>query len=140
MFYKPLLYPLLIQVGLTFLVWIRMYQVRLSEITQKNIEPNSLATRNDSARQLTNTAAADNFSNQFEMPVLFYVAVLLALTLLLQDFLLVVLAWMFVITRVVHAVIHTTYNNVNHRFLVYLMGSFTVFAMWARLAWYLVLQ
>ena len=42
MFYKPLLYPLLIQVGLTFLVWLRMYQTRLAEIQARQIDPNEL--------------------------------------------------------------------------------------------------
>ena len=140
MFYKPLLYPLLIQVGLTFLVWFRMYQVRLAEIQDNKIEPNELATRKDSRRLLQNTAAADNFSNQFEMPVLFYVAIMLALTLMLQDPVLVFLAWMFVALRVVHTVIHTTYNNVMHRFLVYVLGSFAVMCMWIRLGWYVVSQ
>lgn len=140
MFYKPLLYPLLIQVALTCLVWFRMYQVRLREIQRKRIEPGELATRRQRRQLLEDTAAADNFSNQFEMPVLFYIAILLALTLMLQDPLLVILSWMFVATRVVHAAIHVSYNNVMHRFLVYVAGSFAVIGMWVRLGWYVISQ
>ena len=140
MFYKPLLYPLLIQVGLTFLVWLRMYQTRLAEIQARQIDPNELATRRDSRRLLNNTAAADNFSNQFELPVLFYLAIMLALTLMLQDRVIVFLAWVFVMLRVAHAIIHLSYNNVTHRFLVYVSGSLAVMGMWVRLGWYVIAQ
>jgi hypothetical protein len=138
MFYEPLLYPLIIQVALTFIVWFRMYQVRLREIQHKRIEPNELATRKDSRRLLENTAAADNFSNQFELPVLFYVAILLALNLMLQDGVLVFLAWLFVAARVTHSLIHLTYNDVMHRFLVYVLGSLALMGMWVRLGWYVI--
>jgi len=140
MFYKPLLYPLLIQVGLTFLVWLRMYQTRLAEIQATQIDPNELATRRDSRRLLNNTAAADNFSNQFELPVLFYLAIMLALTLMLQDRVIVFLAWVFVILRVAHAIIHLSYNNVTHRFLVYVAGGLAVIGMWVRLGFYVISQ
>ena len=140
MFYKPLLYPLLIQVGLTFLVWLRMYQSRLAEIQSRQIDPNELATRRDSSRLLSNTAAADNFSNQFELPVLFYLAIMLALTLMLQDRVIVFLAWVFVILRVAHAIIHLSYNNVTHRFLVYVAGGLAVIGIWVRLGFYVISQ
>ena len=140
MFYKPLLYPLLIQVGLTFLVWLRMYQTRLAEIQARQIDPNELATRRDSRRLLNNTAAADNFSNQFELPVLFYLAIMLALTLMLQDRVIVFLAWVFVILRVAHAIIHLSYNNVTHRFLVYVAGGLAVIGIWVRLGFYVISQ
>lgn len=141
MFYKPLLYPLLLQVGLTFLVWFRMYQVRLREINQKRIDPQALATREQARKLLTASAAvADNFANQFEMPVLFYAANLLALTLLLQDPVIVAFSWMFVILRAAHSFIHTTYNNVMHRFIAYLVSSLALLGIWARLAWYIIGQ
>lgn len=136
MFYKPLLYPLIIQVALTFLVWFRMYQTRLAEIRQKKIDPLEFRRRVDAQRLLHNTAAADNFANQFEMPVLFYVAVVLSLALMLHDTVIVTLSWMFVGLRVIHSAIHISYNKATHRFVVYLMSSITLLALWARLAWY----
>ena len=141
MFYKPLLYPLLIQVALTFVVWARMYQTRLAEMKKKRIDPQSVATRAAGRAVLTHSAAAtDNFANQFEMPVLFYLAVILALTLMLQDPVIVVLAWGFVLLRVVHAVVHLTYNQVVHRFTAYILSSIALLGIWVRLGWYIVGQ
>lgn len=139
MFYKPLLFPLLLQVALTFLVLIRMYQLRFAEIRRRRIAPQDLATRQSARGLLTDSAAAaDNFVNQFEMPVLFYVAMLLALTLMLQDPVIVVLAWMFVLLRAAHSLIHTTYNNVVHRFTAYILSSIALLGIWVRLGWYII--
>jgi hypothetical protein len=139
MFYKPLLFPLLIQVALTFLVLIRMYRLRFAEMRRKQIAPQDLATRQSARGLLTDSgAAADNLVNQFEMPVLFYVAILLALTLMLQDPVIVVLAWLFVLLRAAHSLIHTTYNNVVHRFTAYILSTIALLGIWVRLAWYII--
>ena len=135
MYYKPLLLPLFIQVFLTFAVWLRMYQTRISEIMERKLDPQDLATRASGSAVLTRSrASADNLVNQFEMPVLFYLAVVLALMLLIQDPVLAALAWVFVALRIVHAVIHTTYNAVMHRFWVYIGSCVALFLMWVRLA------
>ena len=80
MFYKPLLLPLLAQVGLTVVVGIWLYIVRLDEIRRKRIHPNKLTIRSEARNRLVDSAAAsDNLQNLFEMPVLFFTALLLAM-------------------------------------------------------------
>lgn len=39
-------------------------------------------------------------------------------------------AWLYVGCRVVHAIIHTTYNNVVHRMLIFQLGSFILLIIW----------
>jgi hypothetical protein len=134
MFYQPILLPMLAQVGLTFLVWIYLYVTRLAEMGRKDIDPQRLASRSAGQALLTESAGpADNFRNLFEMPVLFFLAVLLALVLLIQDDLLVQLAWAFVALRAVHSLIHCTYNRVLHRFVAYAASSLVLLLMWVRL-------
>ena len=141
MFYKPLLIPLLALVFLTFLVWVYMYVTRLGEIKRKSIDPQSLDTRTHSQALLTESSAqADNLKNLFELPVLFYVAVLLALVLMLQDQLLVQLAWSYVALRYVHSLVHCTYNRVMHRFIVYAVSCLLLMLIWARLAAYVLMH
>jgi hypothetical protein len=136
MYFKPLLLPLLAQVVLTFLVMISMYRTRVAEMKSKQIHPQQIKTRSKSKALLTNSAsAADNFSNLFELPVLFYTAILLTLMLMVQDSILVILAWTFVATRYLHSFIHVTYNHVMHRFSVFLFGAFVLLAFWVRLGW-----
>ena len=134
MYYKPLFIPLLIQVALTFGVWLRMYTTRISERRAKGISPQKVATRAEGRNVLIDSAAcADNFKNQFEMPVLFYLCIVMALILMWQDPLLVFLSWLFVTLRVVHSIIHTTYNNVLHRFWAYVFSCFALMCMWIRM-------
>jgi hypothetical protein len=134
MFYQPILLPMLAQVGLTFLVWIYLYVTRLAEMGRKDIDPQRLASRSAGQALLTELAGpASNFRNLFEMPVLFFLAVVLALVLLIQDDLLVQLAWAFVALRAVHSLIHCTYNRVLHRFVAYAASSLVLLLMWVRL-------
>ena len=116
-----------------------MYYLRLTEIRSANIDPQDLSTRDRKQNVLVRSAASsDNLMNQFEMPVLFYAAVLLALILMWQDPLLVVFCWAFVTARLVHALIHTTYNAVVHRFVAYALSSVFLAAIWVRLGWYIL--
>ena len=139
MFYKPLLIPLLVQVFLTFAVWAYMYIGRFSEMSRKKTDPQDLATRAQVPQKLPDSAAsADNLKNLFELPILFYTAILLALTLMIQDALLVQLAWVFVVLRIIHSLIHCSYNRVIHRFVSYLGSCIVLFLIWARLAQYIL--
>ena len=136
MYFKPLLLPLLAQVALTFIVMTSMYQTRVAEMKTKRIHPQRVKTRVKSKHLLTDSApASDNFSNLFELPVLFYTAILLTLILMVQDSILVILAWNFVISRYLHSLIHVTYNRVIHRFYMFLLSSFFLLAYWVRLGW-----
>jgi hypothetical protein len=136
MYFKPLLLPLLAQVALTFIVMISMYRGRVAEMKSKRIHPQRIKTREKSKRFLTDSApSSDNFSNLFELPVLFYTAILLTLILMVQDSILVTLAWTFVLTRYLHSFIHVTYNKVMHRFFVFLLSTFVLLAYWVRLGW-----
>jgi hypothetical protein len=74
------------------------------------------------------------FNNQFQLPVLFYVAMIVALVTRQADILFVVLAWLFVALRVVHAGIHVTHNRVMRRGLVFGLGGLVLMVMWIALA------
>jgi len=139
MYFKPLLLPLLAQVALTFIVMTTMYRTRVAEMKAKQIHPQKISTRSKSRELLTDSAsAADNFSNLFETPVLFYTAILTTLILMVQDNILVTLAWAYVASRYVHSFIHVTYNRVMHRFTAFIFSSFVLFAFWVRLGWIII--
>lgn len=141
MFFKPLLVPLLALVLLTFIVWVYMYITRLREIRDKSIHPQSLDTRAHGKALLTDSVApADNLQNLFELPVLFYAAVLLTLVLMIQDQIMVGAAWAYVALRYVHSLVHCTYNRVMHRFTVYVASCLVLAVIWARLATYILIH
>ena len=139
MFFKPIILPMLALVALTFTVWIYMYITRIGEMQRKKISAQKLDTRANAQGLLTESAVvADNLKNLFEMPVLFYAALLLSMVLMIQDPLLVQLAWGFVALRIAHSLVHCTYNRVMHRFLAYATSSLLLMLIWARLAGYIL--
>ena len=76
--------------------------------------------------------ASNAFDNQFQLPVLFYVACLIAIgfgATLLE----VLLALAFVVTRYVHAVIHVSSNDVPRRFFAYFAGLLVLCLFWVDL-------
>jgi hypothetical protein len=74
---------------------------------------------------------AYSFSNQFELPVLFYVLTILALVTKLADLIFVVLAWIFVLFRILHACVHVTSNNVRIRGPLFGVSAIVLMIMWA---------
>jgi hypothetical protein len=70
------------------------------------------------------------FSNQFELPVLFYVLTILAMATRHADLLFVVMAWVFVLSRVAQAWVHVTGNNVPLRGAFYGVGALVLLVMW----------
>jgi hypothetical protein len=81
---------------------------------------------------------ANAFDNQFQLPLLFYVACGIALYFG-PDWIAVALAWLFVLTRIAHAVIFATRNRVGPRFLTYTAGYAALCLLWLDLAIRLIL-
>ena len=139
MYFKPLLIPLLAQVALTFIMMGIMYRQRVNEFKSKRIHPQRAKTRSSSHGLLPDSeSSANNYSNLFESPVLFYTAILLTLMLMVQDSILVSLSWIYVASRYAHSFIQVTYNRVMHRFSVFLFSSFILLAIWVRLGWIII--
>ena len=128
-----MIYPVLAMVLLTFIVWLRMYHVRISEVRRGDLKIEELTPFN---RQLPPRfiTSGDNFRNLFEMPVLFYLAAVVSIVTRNVDPTLVALAWVFVGLRYAHSFIHITYNRILHRFAVYVLSSVVLWILWAVLA------
>ena len=135
---KLLILAIVLQVLLTLgiLVWMsveRVPRVMRGEIAIKDIAVDRAAYPLQ-ARLLSN-----NFDNQFQLPVLFYVAGLLALWSGGAGWVEVILAWLFVALRYIHAAIHVTTNRVHRRFTVYSAGLVVLALMWLWLVLRLVI-
>ena len=127
--------PALAIVALTFIVSMRMLFLRLGEMKRERIHPQAVATRAQLTAKVRDSRAADNFANLFELPVLFYLAlVVAALSGLVNDVTLGI-SWAFVALRVAHSSIQCSYNRVMHRFVVFLLGVACLMALWGWLAY-----
>src|SRR5215208_5037201 len=136
---KLILLPALIHVALIFFLVIatgrgrvlavRKGEVRLSEIALDGSRwPDQLRKR------------ANNYQNQFELPVLFYVLIALLIATRLVDPVQIIFAWLFLLSRLAHSYIHTGKNILLDRFYAFLASVLTVMTMWIWFAVRLFLQ
>lgn len=125
---QMILLPLFVQVALTFAVLFALGAVRGRAIREKTVGRE--AVYDDTVFPPQARQAANNFRNQFEVPVLFYVLTALALFTRKADIVFVVLAWVFVLSRVVHAYVHCTSNDIRLRFPAYAVGVVALLLMW----------
>jgi hypothetical protein len=71
-----------------------------------------------------------NYMNLLELPMLFYVASLMLYVTGRVDGPALGMAWLYVGLRIVHSIIHLTYNNVMHRLAPFVLSNLVLMAYW----------
>lgn len=130
----PILIPMLTLVLWSFVMLAWLYVVRIPAIARLKIKFDPLRPAGELLRQLPPQAQwkADNYNHLMEQPTLFY-AVCLALAVLGQGWgLNEILAWAYVVLRIVHSLIQATVNIVGRRFAVFTVASLVLLAMTVR--------
>ncbi|NKB34577.1 MAG: hypothetical protein GKR91_15905 [Pseudomonadales bacterium] len=125
-----MIYPMFVLVLLTFSILLLTLRVRIRSVQKGDIALNYFALMDGSEVPDIVTKTTRQVSNLFEVPVLFYVAGVLYLSLEVSSTLPVTFAWAFVAARFLHSCIHLTYNNVLHRVVAFGLGNLAVLAMW----------
>ena len=130
---QMVLLPVFVQVGLVFALLFGMATARTRSLQSGETRIRDIALRQPNWPERA-TAIGNCFANQFEVPVLFYVLIALALPLRHADLIIVMLSWVFVVTRFAHAGIFVTSNDVRTRSLAWFAGVLVLFAMWVYFA------
>ncbi len=126
---QMVLLPVFVQVALTFALMTWMASVRTASIKRGEIKIRDIALRQP-AWSAKATQISNCYDSQFQIPLLFYVLVILAWTTKQADLIFVVMAWIFVLSRLAHAYIHTTSNHVPTRFNIFAVGVIVLLLMW----------
>ena len=133
---SAIFFPVLVQAVLSLMLLpvlgvrrARSMREHRQQITDKDVELGRNAWTGEA------TKAANNYRNQFELPVLFFAVVAFALILKQADPLMIGLAWAFAATRLVHAAIHVGPNVVRWRALAFIVGAAVLLTMWLVLGW-----
>ena len=129
MSFMEVLLPVFVQVILTLVVAFVLAFKRVSALRTGEMRGKKIALREPNWPDHTRQYEC-NYMNQFELPVLFYVLMILLLITRKADFILMTLAWIFVVLRIAHAYVHVTSNNVNLRGPLFGMGLFVLAIMW----------
>ena len=126
---QSVLLPLFVQVGLTFALLIWMVGLRRQTLVSGETRIRDIAL-GEPNWPVGATQIGNCYSNQFELPVLFYVLIALALPLRHADLFIVLMSWVFVITRFVHAGVFVTSNDLGRRSIAWLAGVLVLLVMW----------
>jgi hypothetical protein len=126
---QMILAPLFVLVLMTFVLGFLLAGLRAPALTRGEIRPEQVSLRepNWPARALQ---VGYSFQNQFEVPMLFYVLTILAIITRHADVLFVIMAWIFVLSRLAHAYVHCTSNNLRARGGFFGAGAVVLALMW----------
>jgi hypothetical protein len=126
---QEVLLPLFAEVILTFALLFWLAPLRTRDFSTGVTRPENISLRepNWSKRSLQ---VGYSYSNQFELPVLFYVLTILAWVTRHADLVFVVLAWIFVIFRYLQAYVHVTSNRVRLRGSFFIVSAIVLAIMW----------
>lgn len=122
--------PVFVEVILTFVLLFWAASLRTAAITRREVAMREVALREPSwpprVTQVTNAC-----QSQLELPMLFYVLVIIAWDTHHAGYLFVAMAWVFVILRIIHAVVHVSDNDMRRRGPAFILGAVVLAAMWA---------
>jgi hypothetical protein len=130
-----ILLPVFAQVLLTCVVLILLGPARSRSQRERRQRAQDLALATNDDWNAGALKVSNNYKNLFELPVLFYAVTAFALITRMVDPWMFGLAWLFVLSRVAHSIIHLTSNLVVWRGTAFLVGFAVVAAMWVLLMW-----
>jgi hypothetical protein len=127
-----IIYPVFCLVILTFIMAFATGTSRLISVRRKQINPKYYVLLSGDTPPDYVQKIGRNFANLLEVPVLFYLLAVLVITLEINNALLLNLAWLYVALRLMHTIIHVSYNYVMHRFMVFALSVLTLLTMWVQ--------
>jgi hypothetical protein len=127
-----ILFPMIALVALTFVVLLLVPYARFRAAARRRVTAADFLY-GESANVPGDVSLPNrNLINLLELPVLFYVGCLALYVTDTVDTLALVLAWAYVSLRIVHSLIHLTYNNVFHRLGAFAASNVLLVALWVR--------
>lgn len=127
---RTVLLPLFVLVLMTLVLGFWAAYLRVQAVRSREVKPRDVALREPNwPPHVLKVLYA--FQNQLELPLLFYVLTILAWITRQADLVFLVLAWIFVVLRLLHAAVHVTSNNLAQRGFLFIVGGFVLAVMWA---------
>jgi len=126
---QMVLLPVFVLVFLMFVLGLRVMAVRWRAVKTREVRVRDIALGQNAWPENV-TKVSNSYGNQFELPLLYFVLVALALPLRQTDLLFVLLSWIFVVLRFVHSGVHVTSNDLRWRFSAFMAGAVVLMAMW----------
>ncbi|MGO4405266.1 MAPEG family protein [Bosea sp. RAF48] len=124
-----LVYPTLALILWIFIVGVILMLRRKDAFSSGAVRPEDVTVSTERYPVPARLASA-NFSNQFETPVIYFALIMLAMEVGATSYVMALLAWVYVATRVIHTLIHIGPNKLPVRGAVYGIGALALVGMW----------
>jgi hypothetical protein len=131
---KWLFGSVVLQVLLTLVVMLLMARRRFSAAKNRELPYKAFKLMDLTGASDKVITAGRSFDNQFQLPLLYVFAVLFVLQFAVADLTLVIIGWLFVLSRLAHAYVHVSFNSVRLRFTFYLVGALLLVLFWLKLS------
>ena len=125
---SSILLPVLIQISLTLVVFLMLGVRKTAAIKAGGVDRKKTALDN-SAWPEPVVKVSNNIANQFQTPILFYVLCVLFYLTNTVSMTVYILAWVYTISRLIHAFVHTGSNFVPARFGLFFVGVLSLIIM-----------
>ena len=125
-----ILYPLFALAAWTFLVLLLIPFVRVRSVRRREVRPNDFKYGESAAVPPGGSIPNRNYMNLLELPMLFYAVCLVLFVTAGGSSVPVAVAWVYVGLRIVHSLIHLTYNQVIHRLSVFALSNAALVSLW----------
>jgi hypothetical protein len=130
MSFATVILPLFVEVLLTFALLFWAGALRSGDLRAGTVKPEEIGLCELNWPQRT-AQVSNAYSNQAELPTLFYTLTILAYFTHHAGNVFVMLAWVFVAFRLLHAYVHVTSNVPRLRGMLFGFGAVVLGIMWA---------
>jgi len=121
-------WPMIAHVVLVYIVYAVMARRRFGAVRSGAAKPSEFKVRGKEPE--VSATVSSNLMNQFELPVLFHVLCLALYVTNGVNYLTLILMWLFVASRYLHAFIHTTSNRLVLRYNAFFAGAVLLALSW----------
>ena len=128
-----LIYPMAAMVLLTSIVLAAMLRGRIRAVRAGEASAGFYKTYTEGSEPREAAQFTRHVANMFESPTLFYAACVAGMVTGQNAMVMLVLAWIYVALRAIHAYIHTGSNKLQPRMRVYLASCMVLLGLWGTL-------
>jgi hypothetical protein len=125
---SSILLPLLIQISLTLIMFLLLGARKKSAIRAGGVDRKKTALDNSAWPEHV-VQVSNNIANQFQTPIIFYILAILFHVTNTVTTTVLVLAWIYAVSRLIHAFVHVSSNFVPARFGMFLIGVLSLIIM-----------
>ena len=140
--HSPILAPIVALVAWSLVMWLWMYATRLPAMSAAKIDTKNLV--GGSGADLKKVIPpksqwpADNYNHLMEQPTLFYAIALVLAMLGAGGGVNLMIAWAYVVLRIVHSIVQATFNRVIIRFAIFSLSTLCLMALTLHAAMHLL--